>query len=308
MIQIVSKLKHKLFSSDASIPPAEKVTPILYTISGITCSFGIITTIIHLYWKPSPPIIKKPQNSIENITKVKKMDLSFILNRNLFNIKGLIPDTEENGKNICTLEPFKSNLPYKISGIIFGGTSETSLVVFESGTNTVFKQGDRLPQGGVLFSIEKNRILVTNKNCPEYIELTSPLPPDPRSSRTPEKASGANYKEDGFERTGTSTTASRQWLNNVLKNDFARTLTEAKASPNIVGGQVKGFVITNITQNSVYAKLGLRDGDIVTTINGIELNDAARAIQTLNSMRNENSIDLQIIRGGQPTTFKVNVQ
>lgn len=308
MLRIASKLKYKLFSSDASIPPAEKVTPVFYSIAGIAFIFGIVTTVINLFWKPSINSPKKIESAIENNDTVHKPELSAILNRNLFNIKGLIPDAESDGNQICSLEPFKSNLPYKISGILFGGTSETSLVVFDSGLNPVFKQGDSLPQGGVLHSIEKNRILVTNKNCPEFIELTSPLPPNGRSSRSPQNASGAAYKEDGFERNGSATTASKQWVNNILTNDFAKTLEEAKASPNIVGGQVKGFVITNITQNSVYAKLGLKDGDIVSGINGIELNDAARAIQTLNSMRNENAIDLQIIRGGQPISFKVNVQ
>ncbi|KAB8039493.1 PDZ domain-containing protein [Silvanigrella paludirubra] len=307
MIQIASKLKYKLFSSDASIPPAEKVTPVFYTIAGIAFLFGITTTLLNLFWKTNPPTQKKPIATVERENEKGNTDLYSIINRNLFNIKGLIPDAEEDGSKACSLEPFKSNLPYKISGILFGGTSETSLVVFDSGTNPVFKQGDSLPQGGVLYSIEKNRILVTNKNCPEFIELTSPPPPDARS-RSPQNASGANYKEDGFERNGNATTASKQWVNNILTNDFAKTLEEAKASPNLVGGQVKGFVITNITQNSVYAKLGLKDGDIVSAINGIELNDAARAIQTLNSMRNENTIDLQIMRGGQPISFKVNVQ
>jgi type II secretory pathway component PulC len=52
----------------------------------------------------------------------------------------------------------------------------------------------------------------------------------------------------------------------------------------------------------------LKDGDIVSSINGIELNDAARAIQTLNSLRNENNIEIQLLRGGQTITLKVNVQ
>ena len=52
-------------------------------------------------------------------------------------------------------------------------------------------------------------------------------------------------------------TATKQWVNNILTNDFAKTLEEAKASPNIVGGQVKGFSITNITPNSVLCKVRL---------------------------------------------------
>lgn len=308
MIRIASKLKYKLFSPDASIPPAEKVIPFVYTIAGIAILFGITTTIISLVWKPSPQNAKKAPSSAFDNKNYSEQGLPYIVSRNIFNINGLIPDAESNGNKVCSSEPFKSDLPYKISGILFGGSSENSLVVLEGGIGSVYKQGDALPQGGILSSIGKHRILVANRNCPEYIDLIFPSPPDARLSRSPQNASGASYKEDGFERNGNNTTASKLWVNNILTNNFAKTLEEAKASPNLVGGQVKGFVITNITQNSVYSKLGLKDGDIVSAINGIELNDAARAIQTLNSMRNENTIELQIIRGGQAISFKVNVQ
>ncbi|APJ03279.1 PDZ domain-containing protein [Silvanigrella aquatica] len=309
MIPFVSKLKYKLYSPDLTIPQAEKVLPYAYSITGVVFLFGLSTTLISLVWKPSPnketyhtSIPKYEQkNSFEH-------NLNPIITRNIFNVKGLIPDAEDNGNTVCPMEPYKSDLPYKITGILYGGSSINSLVVFESGVGSVYKEGDSLPQGGVLTSIEKSRILITKKQCPEYIALNYPKPPSERLSRTPQNASGASYKEDGFERDGLNTTATRQWVNNILTNNFAKTLEEAKASPNLVGGQVKGFIISNITPNSVYSKLGLKDGDIVTSISGIELNDAARAIQTLNSMRNENTIELDVIRGGQSISFKVNVQ
>ncbi len=309
MIQLLTKLKYKITSSDISIPQAEKVTPFLYIIAGLVSTIGLINTLYTYFGKSFAK--KTPLSTIaktEAANTLPAYDLNPIITRNIFNLKGIIPDAESDGSRACSLEPFKSSLPYKISGILFGGTSQSSLVVLEGSTNGIYKVGDHLPQGGTVHEIEKNRIYVVNKNCPEYIELAIDLPKDPRLSRSPQNASGAAYKEDGFERNGNATTATKQWVNNLLTNDFAKTLEEAKASPNIVGGQVKGFSITNITPNSVYAKLGLRDGDVVSAINGIELNDAARAIQTLNSMRNENTIEMQVVRGGQTISFKVNVQ
>lgn len=308
MIRIAFKLKYKLFSPDGGIPPAEKVAPFVYTTTGIAFLFGVTTTIISFIWKPNSQNTKKLVSPIVENKKHSEQDLPYIISRNIFNIKGLIPDAENDGNKACLQEPFHSNLPYKISGILFGGTSENSLVVLEGSTGNVYKQGDSLPQGGILYSISKNRILVTHKNCPEYIDLIYPSPPDARNSRTSQNTSGTSYKESGFERNGNNTTASKLWVNNILTNNFSKTLEEAKASPNLVGGHVKGFLITNIVPNSVYSKLGLKNGDVVSAINGIELNDAARAIQTLNSMRNENIIELQIIRGGQPISFKVTIQ
>lgn len=309
MIELLAKLKYKVTSSDVSIPQAEKVTPFLYAIVGVISIIGLANTFYTYFGKSyakKGTQITAPQINTQKLLPEQNFDV--IIARNIFNLKGIIPDAESDNNNACSIEAFKSALPYKISGILFGGTAQASLVVLEGSANGIFKVGDRLPQGGVLHDIAQNRIYILNKNCPEYIDLSVELPNDPRLSRSPQNASGAAYKEDGFERSGNNTTATKQWVNNILTNDFAKTLEEAKASPNIVGGQVKGFMISNITPNSVYAKLGLRDGDIVTAINGIELNDAARAIQTLNSMRNENTIEMQILRGGQTISFKVNVQ
>lgn len=315
MIQFTINFKNKLYSSDISIPRAEKIKPYIFTIAGIAFLIGILTTISSLIWKPN---LQKNKTIDKDLTLQKESpyDASFpsIINRNIFNLKGLLPDKESNEIMQCSSDPLKSELPYKISGIIFGGTSENSLVMLDGGMKNIFKQGDLLPQGGILNSIEKNRILIViNNNCPEYIDLIYPSLQNSRNSRNSRNSSTSSksdnfYKEEGFERDGNNTTASKQWVNNILTNNFSKTLEEAKATPNVVGGQIKGFVITNITQGSVYSKIGLKDGDVVSSINGIELNDAARAIQTLNAMRSESTIELQIIRGGQPLTFKVNIQ
>jgi len=309
MIRIIAKLKYKLFSPDVSIPPAEKVMPIALTTIGLVFVTGIGLTIFQLVKKPhvERSSIPAQPNITAAVTKPLE-DFNLIITRNIFNLNGLIPDSNSQGAPVCTLEPFKSNLPYKISGILYGGSAKNSLVVLEGQNKNIFKLGESLPLGGTLTDIQKNRILITNKNCPEYIDLNYPDTLNQRGSRSNQSSSGSAYKENGFERAGNNTTVTRSWINNILTYNFAKTLEEAKANPNLVGGQVKGFSITNITPDSVYSKLGLKDGDIVSSINGIELNDAARAIQTLNSLRNENNIEIQLLRGGQTISLKVNVQ
>ncbi|KAB8032003.1 PDZ domain-containing protein [Fluviispira multicolorata] len=311
MKSIVSKFKHKIFSSDIAIPPAEKVLPYVYSIVGLSFAFGLVTTITGLNKSTS----KKQNHTIEKNfnNEIAKKNIDAIIKRNIFNVTGAIPDAESNGQLVCPEIPIKSDLPYKISGIVFGGSSESSIVQFESSGSqsklgNSFKLGDTLPMGGKLAGIQKNRILVTNKNCPEFIDLIYPTPPKSRDTKALVGNTGTGYKENGFERNGNVSTTSKQWVNNILNNNFAKTLEEAKASPYLVGGQVKGFQLTSITPNSVYSKLGFQNGDIVTSINNIQLNDAARAIQTLNSMRNENSINVQILRNGKQIELKANIQ
>lgn len=308
MKDLISKIKHKVFSNEMHFPAAEKVLPFVLGITGAAFVFGLVITLVSVFGNKTE-LEKAPPSKESTLTPIKTLpdNLEAIASRNIFNINGTIPDIDSNG--VCPEKPIKSELPYKINGILFGGNSISSLAVIDSGGHIQsYRYGEKLPQGGKLTGIEKGRILVTNKNCPEYIELIYPTPPLSRDAKSNQNVAGVNYRENGFERSGNNVAVSKQWINNILNNNFAKTLEEAKASPNIVGAQIKGFVLTHISPNSVYSKLGLKNGDIVSSIGGIELNDAARAIQTLNAMRNENNVELQVIRNGKPFTLRVNVQ
>ncbi|MEZ4741781.1 MAG: hypothetical protein R3B45_04935 [Bdellovibrionota bacterium] len=64
---------------------------------------------------------------------------------------------------------------------------------------------------------------------------------------------------------------------------MAKILMQATAQPYMKDGVVKGFQLSQIDPDSIFDKGGFRDLDVVTAINGIELNSAAGAISLLKS-------------------------
>lgn len=300
----------KLRRYDVQIPDAEFVASYVYGILAVCLAIGLFGTIKTLITFHS--ILKKPVAATTGqITKPKSTQLSFdaILSRNIFNIDGTIPDSVSQHQMACPAASTKSSLSYHVIGIIFGGTAQGSVVLLEGNDkkSSVYKLNDTLPGGGKVTNITADKVFISNNNCPEYLAMEYPSPKNTRAAHS--KGSGnVAYSENGFERTGTSTQVTKPWVENILKNKLSSTLQDARAIPNLVNGQIKGFAITQIVPDSVYAKLGLQDGDVVSSINGIELNDAGRAIQTLNSLRNETHIELQVLRNGQPTQFSVNIQ
>lgn len=244
-----------------------------------------------------------------------EVDFKTILKRNIFNSAGGLADDE--GQKQCEL--VKSGLPLKLSGLIFGGTAATSLALLEgSGKLTdTFLLGDVVPGGARVIDIQKDRIIIERAGCPEFIVLEKPevalrrRGAQKKGKETAKATSpdGPSYKEDGFEREGYASKITRQWVDKALTTDFTKTLQDAKASPYLEGGEVKGFILTRIRPDSVYEKLGFQDGDIIKAINGIPLNDAAKAIQTLNGMRNENNVSMEVTTaGGQQRTFSIQVR
>jgi type II secretion system protein C len=246
-----------------------------------------------------------------------------ILKRNIFNSE----QREEVSKEASTqtqCAAVKSDLPLKFTGVIFGGTKETSLVLLES---TATKQADTfifndvVPGEAKIVDIQRDKVFFERdgSGCPEFLDLQQPevvkrrVPGVARSQSSGlsagNSAPGLEFSESGFTRSKDGNiVADRRWVDKALTSDFAKTLQDAKASPNLVNGEVKGFVLTRIRPDSVYEKMGFQDGDVVETINGIDLNDAARAIQTLNSLRQENAIELNIKRNGVSMPLKIQVK
>lgn len=290
---------------------------IAYTLASVA---GIVATILFLPGIVQSHLAPRSKEFLPPSAMVLKQGASldefkFIIKRNLFNSDGQLADTDKENK--CN--PTKSDLPLKFTGIIYGGSNQASLILLEAESTKeadTFVLGDMVPGDAKIVDIQRNKVFFDRKGCPEFLELIETVLPKRRVAGVRKKVapvalatnSDDVFKEDGFERSGESIKVTKEWVERALTIDFAKTLQDAKASPNQVGSEVKGFILTRIRPDSVYEKMGLQDGDIVEVINGVEMNDAARAIATLNSLRKEPSIEVQVRRGTQTFSRKVQVK
>lgn len=316
---IVSARKFDL--SDVTVPPVERFVPGYVAVMGgfvLASGVGLVAAAL-LMPKPAPSRSGAVDDTPLVSVKESLTDAEFktIIARNIFNSDGVSAADAARKDNLC--QPVKSDLPLKFTGVIYGGTKETSLVLLESTVSKetdTFLLGDTVPGEARVVDITRDKVFFERNACPEFLELLQPEPLKKRMAGerkrqlSPNKGGGTEdgYREDGFERAGNNVAVTRQWVDKALSVDFAKTLQDAKASPNIVGGEVKGFVLTRIRPDSVYEKMGLKDGDVIEAINGIELNDAARAIQTLNAMRNENNIELTVKKTGAGQSINQKIQ
>ena len=314
MKNFFQRFKVQIRGETITLPQHDQIAPLIYFIIIISCGFGIANTIRTILQAEGVIGEKKPISNIISKSPLQNTDNEFteILKRNLFNIEGTVPDASDIFEKICAPESKKSSLAFNVTGILFGGEAKTSLVVLEKKSDNkqqVYKLGDSILPGTKISDISSNRVYITAKYCPEYLELTYPVvTSQTRRGRQKSGRSDVDYAENGFERVGNDTTVTKQWVNDILTNKLSTALEDARAVPYMEGAQVKGFTLSQIVPDSVYSKLGLKNGDVISSINGIELNDAAKAIQTLNSLRSETKIELTTIRDGQPVVLKVNIQ
>ncbi|NRA47190.1 MAG: PDZ domain-containing protein [Oligoflexales bacterium] len=115
-----------------------------------------------------------------------------------------------------------------------------------------------------------------------------------------------SYREEGFERDKTEIQMSEEYREKIIKEDLPKILMQASAEPVIRGGKIIGFMLDQIDENSIYAKSGLQNGDIVTSINEISLDDVTATIKLLHSLKNSKEISFEMERRG--TKIPVNVK
>ena len=64
---------------------------------------------------------------------------------------------------------------------------------------------------------------------------------------------------------------------------------------------------SQIDENSIYQKSGVQNDDIITSINGTELNSIAGSISLLRSLKGADHVDIEVRRGNASQKISVDV-
>ena len=87
--------------------------------------------------------------------------------------------------------------------------------------------------------------------------------------------------------------------------DFMRTV---RIRPNYQGGQPGGFMIYNIEPDSIFAKMGLENGDVIRTVNGEPIKTTQEALTFYNGLKQGNAVALEIQRGEGAQALHVDIR
>ncbi|MEM7402547.1 MAG: type II secretion system protein GspC [Myxococcota bacterium] len=91
-------------------------------------------------------------------------------------------------------------------------------------------------------------------------------------------------------------------LDGVL-NDLAQVAMDARAVPYIEGGKQAGFKIFSIRPGSIFDKIGLKNGDILVSVNGNRLDNLTVAMGLLEQLRRKKHFTVDVKRGGATRTL-----
>jgi general secretion pathway protein C len=90
--------------------------------------------------------------------------------------------------------------------------------------------------------------------------------------------------------------------------NMGQLFTQMRAIPNVENGKTDGFRISEVIPGSLFSQMGLRNGDVVSSVGGQALNDPTQAITLLNSLRTSSSLSITVSRHGRPVELNYQIQ
>ena len=128
----------------------------------------------------------------------------------------------------------------------------------------------------------------------------APLPGPPRSP-------GPGKGTEGVRQLGDNKyEIDRGTLDSTL-GDLNKIATQARIVPSFKNGVANGFKLFSIQPGSLYASIGVENGDVIQRINGYEINSPDRALELFQKLRESSHVTIELERGGQPVRKEYNI-
>jgi general secretion pathway protein C len=176
-----------------------------------------------------------------------------------------------------------------------------------TGRQDLYRVGD--PVGGArIAAIDWDRVTLERAGNEEVLELA------PRASAPEEDAAGGEraplappasgeHATDQIRRVSENAyIVDRREIAGAADN-MSGLLTQLRAVAEVHDGRPAGFRLFQIRAGSLFARLGLRDGDVVERVNGTAIGEPAALLGFLQRLGDERRVALDIVRGDAPRTL-----
>lgn len=233
----------------------------------------------------APPATEIPDSIAEPAVVRNVVDVPSILRANLF---GQAPAAAGADTPLTTMR-------LVLAGVVAAPDEKQGLAMIGAAPNSVElkKVGDSLPGGARLHAVHVDRVLLDRGGTiealplPELATVSFSQPPPPVAS------AGASV---AVQRVEQAIRANPSLIGQVMHR-----------TPVFADGQLRGMRVEAGPNAAAFARLGLRNGDLVTAINGVMLNDAARSRDVFDSLSGAAEARVTVERSGVSQELVLNL-
>jgi type II secretion system protein C len=189
--------------------------------------------------------------------------------------------------------PSADELGLKLLGIVAGGRTTSRAIIENAETRVVspYKIGD-LVASATVESIEPDRVVLVHSGRRVALRMHVATSGPARNETGNPTASAAPGPEPAAASPPSRPPSARLGYVEEL-------FRKATIEPHVKDGRTEGLKITGLEDTPLANLFGLRNGDIVQTVNGQDLSSKQKAFQVLKKARTQSNINLQLLRDGK---------
>lgn len=233
---------------------------------------------------------KKTQKTLQ------KSEYGTISNRNLFNIskKGGIDEATFDLSNIK-----KSRRNLKLLGTITGLGSRNFAIIEDT---TKRKQDlyrvDDVVNNATIVKIFRNKVVIDVNGIEEILEVSEQVESKLTGNRS------LKLKKNDIKKSIIN--VKRTLVENAFE-DLSKLSKQIMVRPYYKNGKPDGVRIRRISRLSFFRKIGLRSGDVLKAVQGVEIKTIKDAINIQDSLRGASTISILLERTGKPLNIEYNI-
>jgi general secretion pathway protein C len=227
--------------------------------------------------------------------------------------------------------PPQTSLPLALVATIVASDQSASAATIVNTSNQragSYHVGDEIPEAGEVKRIRSKWVDFHNKATNRIERVAIGVPPGsgspqvaaapapaPAPATPPPAAEGQSPESDllaavdkGVKRVSdTSFDIDRALVDKILL-DPSVVARQARIVPSIKDGKANGFKMYAIRPNSVFAKIGLQNGDTIQSINGFDMSSPDKALEVYTKVRSASNLSISILRRGQPVQMEYSIK
>ena len=265
-----------------------------------------------------------PENRLDGNLKQLSPRSSYnvILTKNIFNLKR----TSLGSSGLSVNEVPQTKLKLELLGTVLGGSGKSAIIKnLDTGKVRGYVEGELIDivisESVELARIENCIAIVERGEGPETIKCKKDIggissvvsQSQPGQIGAPNRIERRDKSSKEKTQTGAENMDVREVSEGVYEVD-QKMLEEALSDPNQLMTQARaipqedGLKFFAIRPNSVFFKIGLRNGDVLHSINDVELDNIENAFSIFEELRGQTHFSMDLSRRGQNFTYEYTIK
>ena len=236
-------------------------------------------------------------------------DYKAITDRNIFN-----SGTEEIAPKVQKVDIDKlkqTDLKLKLWGTVTGKKGQAYAVIEDSKTReqNLYHAGDTV-QNAVVKLILREKVILNVDDRDEILameEIRGRRGGAGTSKKRVAASSGTQGRRLPVSRYPRKIKLRSDQIQRAMEN-LGQLMEQATLRPHIEEGQPAGISITGIKPNAIFRRMRLRNGDVITGVNGNSIDSVEDAVKVFEELSSGSNIQLQIKRRGREQTLDYNIE